>query len=67
MNFDNRSFQLQDEATLCISSEDVTTRLDEQFACDLELSEEIELDRWRDRSPLQKVNERVLTLARREL
>jgi cardiolipin synthase len=67
VNFDNRSFQLQDEATLCISSDEVTARLDEQFARDLELSEEIDPERWRDRSPLAKVNERVLTLARREL
>ena len=29
VNFDNRSFQLQDEATLCISSEEVTARLDD--------------------------------------
>jgi len=67
VNFDNRSFQLQDEATLCIASKDVTATLDDQFERDIALSEEIDLERWRDRSLRAKVNERVLTLARREL
>ncbi len=67
VNFDNRSFQLQDEATLCVSSEAFTAALDEQFERDLERSEEIELERWRRRSPLAKANERALRLVRREL
>ncbi len=67
VNFDNRSFQLQDEATLCVSSESFTTALDDQFERDLANSEEIDLDRWRDRSLRAKANERLLTLARREL
>ncbi|MBA3748429.1 MAG: cardiolipin synthase B [Solirubrobacterales bacterium] len=67
VNFDNRSFQLQDEATLCIASKDVTATLDDQFERDLSRSEEIELDRWRDRSLMAKANERVLTLGRREI
>ncbi len=67
VNFDNRSFQLQDEATLCISSPSFTDALDEQFERDLARSEEIDLDRWRERSLRAKANERLLTLARREL
>ncbi len=67
VNFDNRSFQLQDEATLCVSSESFTAALDAQFKRDLERSEEIDLDRWRERSLRAKANERLLTLARREL
>jgi len=67
VNFDNRSFQLQDEATLCIASEGVTAKLDDQFQRDVARSEEIDIDRWRDRSLRAKLNERVLTLARREL
>jgi len=67
VNFDNRSFQLQDEATLCVSSESFTDRLDDQFLRDLARSEPIELERWRERSLRAKFNERALTLARREL
>jgi len=67
VNFDNRSFQLQDEATLCVSSESFTGDLDDQFEKDLARSEEIKLERWRERPLRAKVNERVLTLARREL
>ncbi|MEJ7798139.1 MAG: phospholipase D-like domain-containing protein [Solirubrobacteraceae bacterium] len=67
VNFDNRSFQLQDEATLCVSSRSFTAELDDQFLRDLALSEEIELERWRGRSLRAKANERLLTLVRREL
>jgi cardiolipin synthase len=67
VNFDNRSFQLQDEATLCVSSQSFTNALDVHFERDLARSEEIDLDRWRDRSLRAKANERLLTLARREL
>ena len=67
VNFDNRSFQLQDEATLCVSSQSFTETLDDQFQRDLARSEEIELERWRGRSLRAKANERVLKLARREL
>jgi cardiolipin synthase len=67
VNFDNRSFQLQDEATLCVSSESFTGTLDDQFQRDLARSQEIELERWRDRSLRAKANERVLKIARREI
>ena len=45
-NFDNRSFQLNDEATLCVSSEAFARELTEQFERDLEVSERIEPERW---------------------
>ena len=67
VNFDNRSFQLQDEATLCVASQSFTAALDDQFERDLARSEEIELERWRGRSLRAKANERALRLARREL
>jgi cardiolipin synthase len=67
VNFDNRSFQLQDEATLCVSSPSFTATLDDQLLRDLARSEPIELERWRTRSLRAKFNERALTLARREL
>jgi cardiolipin synthase len=67
VNFDNRSFQLQDEATLCVQSERFAGRLTEQFERDLEVSERIDPARWRRRSRLQRGGEQVLRLARREL
>jgi cardiolipin synthase len=66
-NFDNRSFQLNDEATLCVTSEAFAARLTAQFERDLEVSERIDPERWLRRSPLQRTGESALKLARREL
>ena len=46
VNFDNRSFQLHDEATLCVQSRGVRGELTEQFERDLEVAERIEPGRW---------------------
>jgi len=67
VNFDNRSFQLQDEATLCVCSEQFAGLLDAQFDRDLERSQEIELERWRERGLAERANEAALRLVRREL
>jgi cardiolipin synthase len=67
VNFDNRSFQLNDEATLCVVSDDFAGRLTRQFERDLEVSERIEPGRWSDRGPLQRMSEAALKVARREL
>lgn len=67
VNFDNRSFALNDEATLCIQGEDFARLLDEQFERDLQVSEEIRLDHWKRRGLLHRVREAAVQLARREL
>ena len=67
VNFDNRSFQLQDEVTLCVCSADFAGLLDEQFERDLERSDEINLARWNGRAPAARVKEALMTLVRREL
>jgi cardiolipin synthase A/B len=67
VNFDNRSFQLHDEATLCAQSETFAAELTEQFERDLQVSERIEPERWSDRGPVQRSTEAVTKLARREL
>ena len=67
VNFDNRSFQLHDEATLCVQSEAFAAELTEQFERDLQVSERIEPERWSDRGPVQRGTEAVTKLARREL
>ncbi len=67
VNFDNRSFQLHDEATLCVQSTRLADRLTEQFERDLECSEEIRPGRWEGRPRFQRAQERALQLVRREL
>ena len=67
VNFDNRSFQLHDEATLCVQSERFAADLTAQFERDLDVSEAIRPGRWHDRPLRQRAAERALTLVRREL
>jgi cardiolipin synthase len=67
VNFDNRSFQLHDEATLCVQSEATAARLTEQFELDLAVSEEIVEERWARRPARQRLREQAMVLARREL
>jgi cardiolipin synthase len=67
VNFDNRSFQLHDEATLCVQSRDFARELTEQFERDLKVSDRIEPRRWSARGTLQRGTEAVTKLARREL
>ena len=67
VNFDNRSFQLHDEATLCVLSDAFASGLTDQFERDLERSEKIDPERWKGRGPLQRTTESALKLVRREL
>jgi cardiolipin synthase len=67
VNFDNRSFQLHDEVTLCVQSERFAGQLHEVFESDLAVSERIEPDEWRQRPVTQRVRENVTKYARREL
>jgi cardiolipin synthase A/B len=67
VNFDNRSFQLHDEVTLCVQSERFAGQLHEVFERDLEDSERIEPDDWRERPVTQRARENVTKYARREL
>jgi len=66
-NFDNRSFQLNDEATLCVTSTAFAERLTAQFEEDLAVSARIEPERWARRGPVQRAGETALKFARREL
>jgi cardiolipin synthase len=67
VNFDNRSFQLHDEATLCVQSEHFAGLLHEQFERDLERSEAMEAGRWEQRPAWHRAQEGALRLVRREL
>jgi cardiolipin synthase A/B len=67
MNFDNRSFQLNDELTLGVLNERFCSALRESFDADIARSEEIDPDRWARRGPLRRVQELATTAVRREL
>jgi cardiolipin synthase A/B len=67
VNFDNRSFQLHDEVTLCVQSERFAGQLHDVFESDLHVSERIDPDNWRDRPITQRARENVTKYARREL
>jgi cardiolipin synthase len=67
VNFDNRSFQLHDEATLCVQSERFAAQLGEQFEADLDVSEAIRPGSFGKRGLHERAAGRALTLARREL
>jgi cardiolipin synthase A/B len=67
VNFDNRSFQLHDEVTLCVQSERFAGQLHEVYESDLAVSERIDPDEWRGRPITQRARENVTKYARREL
>ena len=67
MNFDNRSLALNDEATLMVLDPNVGQQMDAIFLEDLRYSEEITLDRFRQRSWLERLAERVANLFTRLL
>jgi cardiolipin synthase len=67
VNFDNRSFQLHDEVTLCVWDEPFAAALSEEFARDLERSEEIQPERWRRRGVHRRASEAATKVLRREL
>ena len=67
VNFDNRSFQLHDEVTLCVQSERFAGQLHDVFESDLAVSERIDPDDWRERPITQRARENVTKYARREL
>jgi cardiolipin synthase len=66
-NFDNRSFQLNDEAVLAVRDEVVASRLTEAFEADLARSDEITLEGWRSRPLHERPREAAARLLRREL
>ena len=67
VNFDNRSFQLHDEITLCVWDQRFAQELGSAFADDLSRSDEIDAPRWNRRPLRQRAAEAATTIARREL
>jgi cardiolipin synthase len=56
-NFDNRSFEHNDEVNVAIQDEDVSARVSRDFEKDLECCEQVTLDTWRQRPWFEKVVE----------
>jgi len=66
-NFDNRSFRLNDEATLNVIEPQFARAQRAIFEADLARSRPISLAEWRDRPLLEKATERLASLLRTQL
>ena len=67
INFDNRSFTLNDELNLSVWDEPTARELEEHFKIDLEDSHQLTLEEWRSRPFVAIARERTSALLRREL
>jgi cardiolipin synthase len=66
-NFDNRSFRLNDEANLNVYAPAFAARQIEQFEAGLARSKPVTLERWRRRSPGQRLYEAASYAVRSQL
>ncbi len=56
-NFDNRSFEHNDEVNVAIRDEEFSGRLTADFICDLKSCEEVTLETWKRRPLVEKIVE----------
>lgn len=61
-NFDNRSFELNDELTLGVADLELAAALTRDFEADMAKSKKLDQVTWRDRSLLQKSREQFWSL-----
>jgi cardiolipin synthase len=61
-NFDNRSFELNDEITIGVADAALAAALTRDFDADLQRSRALKLETWRQRSVLQKSREKFWSL-----
>jgi len=66
-NFDDRSFELNDEVTVGFTSPSLANQLYDAYLADLEHAEEIHLDAWKARPMSHKVLDGMLFMGRKEL
>jgi cardiolipin synthase A/B len=66
-NFDMRSFELNDEASLNVYDAQFAAQMTAVFECDLAHARPFSFDEWRDRSLLEKFAETVLLPIRSQL
>jgi cardiolipin synthase len=57
-NFDNRSFELNDEISVAVADKELAATLSQAFERDIAQSKEVRMDEWRGRPLHQKVRER---------
>jgi len=67
VNFDERSFDLDDQITLAAADPSLTRALDERFLADLEHSAEVEPARWKARPRVQKISDALAYVLREQL
>jgi cardiolipin synthase len=60
-NFTNRSLALNSELSFSLSDPRIVAQLEEHFRDDLELSNEIDLESWRDRPMRKRLVERAIS------
>ena len=56
-NFDNRSFELNDELNVAVADRDLASRFLEDFELDLTRAQRLDLDTWRKRPIFDKARE----------
>lgn len=61
-NFDNRSFRLNDEATLNIVDKDFASRQTASFEADLALSHQVSLAAWQDRPLRERLGDAIASI-----
>jgi cardiolipin synthase A/B len=61
-NFDDRSFETNDEITLAVADADLARRLDEVFSKYVQRAQEVQLDAWKRRGTLHKLKDQAYYL-----
>ena len=61
-NFDDRSFEINDEVSLVVHDERIARELEETFDRDLKDSKEVDLEAWRKRPALHKMKDLLFFL-----
>ncbi|HEV2870321.1 MAG TPA: phospholipase D-like domain-containing protein, partial [Actinomycetota bacterium] len=67
INFDNRSFALNDELNLSLRDRGITAGLEKHFLADLDDARELDLAAWRARPLRMRAKELGSAVVRREL
>jgi cardiolipin synthase A/B len=67
VNFDNRSFALNDELNLSVRDRAVVAELERHFQADIDDAVELDLAAWRDRPAVVRARELASAAVRREL
>jgi cardiolipin synthase len=61
-NFDNRSFELNDELNVGVHDASLAARIADDFERDLRRSTRLELEDWRSRPRLEQIRERFWSM-----